>query len=91
MTAESEKKARLNLADKDKELARLQKELAETKVWAVESEQAIENRLHLAVGDKEKEISKLITQQHEICEQCAIALQAIAEKEQEIVEAIDAH
>ena len=56
----------------------------------MESEQAIENRLHSAVGDKEKEISKLITQQHEICEQCAIALQAIAEKEQEIVEAIDA-
>ena len=88
--AENEKKARQNLQERDEQLAQLQAELQQVKKNAEEQARSVEERARNAVGAKENELSALMQEHREIREQRAIALKAAADKEMEIVQAMQA-
>ena len=87
---ENEKKQCQNLTEKDEQLACLQQQLQEAKNQTEQSRKDTENRMRAAVGDKEKKNFCSACRITEICEQRPLALQGTADKEREIVSAMEA-
>ena len=87
---ENEKKAWQNLQNKDEQLAHLQQQLQEAQQQVEQKAIELEQHVKNAVGKKENELSALMAEHREICEQCAIALKAAADKQLEIVQAMQA-
>ena len=90
--AKNEKKARQNLQDRDEQLVQLQQELQQdARRQANQQAKDMEQRVHATPSVQKRMNSQLLMAGHrEIREQRAIALKAAADKELEIVQAMQA-
>ena len=88
--AENKKRTRLNIQEKDEQLAKLQEELQMARTHAEQQAKENNERLRRVVGTKDSELSSLMAEHREVREQRAMALKAAADKELKIVKAMQA-